>query len=148
MDASLNLHHCDSWCSLVLLNKHWTWRGVGIGLFWPMINEQWCAIFIIDCGDRWSRVYLPSKARVPEQLQWAENCEPALYVWHRWELKTYYVKKKKKVINPEHSLEGLMLKMKIQYFGHLMGRASHWKRPWWWERLKAKEKWSSIGQDG
>ena len=27
-----------------------------------------------------------------------------------------------KEINPEHSLEGLMLKVKLQYFGHLMGR--------------------------
>ena len=26
-------------------------------------------------------------------------------------------------INPEYSLEGLMLKMKVQYFGHLMQRA-------------------------
>ena len=25
--------------------------------------------------------------------------------------------------NPEHSLEGLMLKLKLQYFGHLMQRA-------------------------
>ena len=28
-----------------------------------------------------------------------------------------------KEINPEYSLEGLMLKMKVQYFGHLMQRA-------------------------
>ena len=28
-----------------------------------------------------------------------------------------------KEINPEYSLEGLMLKLKRQYFGHLMGRA-------------------------
>ena len=28
-----------------------------------------------------------------------------------------------KEINPERSLEGLMLKLKLQYFGHLMGRA-------------------------
>ena len=28
-----------------------------------------------------------------------------------------------KEINLEHSLEGLMLKLKVQYFGHLMGRA-------------------------
>ena len=28
-----------------------------------------------------------------------------------------------KKINPEHSLEGLMLKLKLQYFDHLMGRA-------------------------
>ena len=28
-----------------------------------------------------------------------------------------------KEINPEYSLEGLMLKLKFQYFGHLMQRA-------------------------
>ena len=27
-----------------------------------------------------------------------------------------------KEINPEYSLEGLMLKLKLQYLGHLMGR--------------------------
>ena len=27
-------------------------------------------------------------------------------------------------INPEYSLEGLMLKPKLQYFGHLMGTAN------------------------
>ena len=29
-----------------------------------------------------------------------------------------------KEINPEYSLEGLMLKLKLQYFGHLMGTAN------------------------
>ena len=29
-----------------------------------------------------------------------------------------------KEINPEYSLGGLMLKLKLQYFGHLMGRAN------------------------
>ena len=29
-----------------------------------------------------------------------------------------------KEINPEYSLEGLMLKLKLQYFSHLMGRVS------------------------
>ena len=33
-----------------------------------------------------------------------------------------------KEISPECSLEGLMLKLKLQYFGHLMRRAE-WKRP-------------------
>ena len=28
-----------------------------------------------------------------------------------------------KEISPEYSLEGLMLKVKVQYFGHLMGRS-------------------------
>ena len=44
-----------------------------------------------------------------------------------------------KDISPEYSLEGLMLKLKLQYFGHLMWRTTHWKRPWCWERLKAGE---------
>ena len=29
-----------------------------------------------------------------------------------------------KEISPEYSLEGLMLKLKLQYFGHLMGRTN------------------------
>ena len=29
-----------------------------------------------------------------------------------------------KEISPEHSLEGLMLKLKLQYFGHLMQRTN------------------------
>ena len=29
-----------------------------------------------------------------------------------------------KEINPEYSVEGLMLKLKLQYFGHQMGRAN------------------------
>ena len=41
-----------------------------------------------------------------------------------------------KEINPEYSLEGLMLKLKLQYFGQLM-RRTPWKRSWCWERLKA-----------
>ena len=28
-----------------------------------------------------------------------------------------------KDISPEYSLKGLMLKLKLQYFGHMMGRA-------------------------
>ena len=34
-----------------------------------------------------------------------------------------------KAISPEYLLEGLMLKLKLQYFGLLMGKADYWKRP-------------------
>ena len=34
-----------------------------------------------------------------------------------------------KEIKPEYSLEGLMLKLKLQNFVHLMQGAYHWKRP-------------------
>ena len=53
-----------------------------------------------------------------------------------------------KEISPEYSLEGLMLKLKLQSFGHLMWRWLHWKRPWCWERLKAGGEGDDRGQDG
>ena len=34
-----------------------------------------------------------------------------------------------KEINPEYSLERLVLKLKLQYFGHLMGRDDSLNRP-------------------
>ena len=33
-----------------------------------------------------------------------------------------------KEISPEYSLEGLMLKLKLQYFGHLKQRADSWEK--------------------
>ena len=58
-------------------------------------------------------------------------------------------------ITPEYSLEGLMLKLKLQYFGHLLRRTdsleNKWrkeKRPWCWERLKAGGKGDDNGWDG
>ena len=33
-----------------------------------------------------------------------------------------------KEISPEYSLEGLMLKLKVQYFGHLMGRTDSFEK--------------------
>ena len=53
-----------------------------------------------------------------------------------------------KEINLEHSLEGLMLKLKLQYFGHLMWRADSMERPWCWERLKAGGEGDNRGGDG
>ena len=51
-----------------------------------------------------------------------------------------------KEINPKHALEGLMLKLKLQYFGHLM--LTHWKRLWCWERLRAGGEGGDKGWDG
>ena len=74
-----------------------------------------------------------------------------------------------KEINPEYSLEGLMLKLKLQYFGHLMRRVDSFKmtlllgkiegrrrRGWWrirwldgitksmiWQALGGSEGWGS-----
>ena len=52
-----------------------------------------------------------------------------------------------KKVSPEYSLEGLMLKLKLKYFGHLRQRTLL-KRPWWWDRLKAEGKRENRGWDG
>ena len=53
-----------------------------------------------------------------------------------------------KEISPECSLEGLMLKLKLQYFDHLMQRTDALERPWWWERLRAGGEGIDRGWDG
>ena len=52
-----------------------------------------------------------------------------------------------KEISPEYSLEGLMLKLSLQNFGHLMRRVTHLKRPWCWERLRAGGEGDDRGWD-
>ena len=67
-----------------------------------------------------------------------------------------------KEISPEYSLEGRMLKLKLQYFSHLMQRTDPLERPWFKgfcfvlfcfvffgkERLKAGGKQNDRGWDG
>ena len=45
--------------------------------------------------------------------------------WTAWRSKHSILKE----ISPEYSLEGLMLKLKLQYFGHLMQRADSFEKP-------------------
>ena len=46
-----------------------------------------------------------------------------------------------KETNPEYSLEGLMLKLKLQYFGHLMRRADSFEKT----LMLAKRRWEEKG---
>ena len=43
-------------------------------------------------------------------------------------------------ISPECSLEGLMLKLKLQYFGHLMGRADSFEKTLMLGRIKGRRR--------
>ena len=52
-----------------------------------------------------------------------------------------------KEISPEYSLEGLMLKLKLQYFCHLMWGLTLWKQPWCWKRLNVGRDGDNRGQD-
>ena len=53
-----------------------------------------------------------------------------------------------KEISPGCSLEGLILKLKLQYFGHLMWRADSFERASCWERLRARGEGDDRRWDG
>ena len=45
-----------------------------------------------------------------------------------------------KEISPEYSLEGLMLKLKLQYFGHLMRRADSLENTWMLGKIEGRRR--------
>ena len=45
-----------------------------------------------------------------------------------------------KVVNPEYSLEGWMLKLKLQYFGHLMQRADLLEKTLMLEKIEGRRR--------
>ena len=53
-----------------------------------------------------------------------------------------------KEISPEYLLEGMMLKLKLQYFGHLMQRTDSVENTLMLEGLKAREEGDCRGWDG
>ena len=53
-----------------------------------------------------------------------------------------------KEISPEYSLEGLMLELKFQYFGHMMQRTDSFEKTLMLERLKAGGEGDDRGWDG
>ena len=53
-----------------------------------------------------------------------------------------------KEISPGCSLEGLMLKLIVQYFATWCKELTHLKRPWCWERWRAAGEGDSRGWDG
>ena len=51
-------------------------------------------------------------------------------------------------INPEYPLEGLMLKLKLQYFGHLMLRVDSLEKTLMLGKIEANGEEGSRGGDG
>ena len=43
-------------------------------------------------------------------------------------------------ISPEYSLEGLMLKLKLQYFGHMMGRTDSFEKTLMLGKIEGKRR--------
>ena len=53
-----------------------------------------------------------------------------------------------KEVSPEYSLEGLMPNLKLNTLATWWEKLTHWKRPWFWERLKAGGEGDNTGWDG
>ena len=49
-----------------------------------------------------------------------------------------------KEINPEYSFEGPMLKLKLQYFGHLMWRANSLEKTWMLGKIEGRRRRGAI----
>ena len=76
------------------------------------------------------------------------NCGVGEDSWESFGLRGNQTQSILKENSPEYSLEGLMLKLKLQHFGTLCEELTHWKRCWCWERLKAGRERDDRGQDG
>ena len=88
-------------------------------------------VVLIDCGIDWRfwTVVLEKTLRVP----WtAKRSNQSIL----------------KEISPEYSLEGLMLKLKLHTLVTWYKELTHWRRPWYWERLKAGGEGDDRGWDG
>ena len=68
------------------------------------------------------RVGLPRRLST-EELRLV-NCGVGKDSWESLGLQGDQTSQFLKEINPEYSLEGLMLKLKLQYFGHVMQRSN------------------------
>ena len=51
-------------------------------------------------------------------------------------------------ISPEYLLEGVKLNWSSHTLATWCKELTHWKRPWWWERLKAGKEGDDRGWDG
>ena len=50
---------------------------------------------------------------------------------------TYFLKE----VSPEYSLEGVMLKLKLQYFGHLMWRTDSFEKTLMLGKIEGRRRW-------
>ena len=69
-----------------------------------------------------------------------QSNSPTVWVWSNQSIL--------KEISPGISLEGMMLKLKLQYFGHLLRRVDSLERLWCWEGLGAGGEGDNRGWDG
>ena len=66
------------------------------------------------------------------------------FPWAAWRSNQSILKE----ISPEYSLEGLMLKLKLQYFGHLMRRAESFEKTLMLGKIVGRRERLKAGGEG
>ena len=75
---------------------------------------------------------------------WRTN---AFQLWCWITLESPLDSKEIKPVNPKRNRPRIFKGLKLQYFSHSCKELTHWKRPWCWERLRAREG-DNRGWDG
>ena len=72
-------------------------------------------------------------------------CEPTILCWRRLLRVPWTARRSNqsilKEINPEYSLEGLMLKLKLQYFGYMLQRADSLEKTLILGNIEGRRRW-------
>jgi len=133
-----------------LAQTHGHWVGDAIQPSHPLSSPSPSAFNLSQPRDRTQVSCIAGGSVFPVVMYGRENCTIKkaehwridafeLWCWRRLLTVPWTARRSNqsilKEISPEYSLERLMLK--LQYFGHLMGRTDSFERPWCWERLKA-----------
>ena len=136
------------WCIMLTDLQIWPllasleWDALHHGIVLLFLSLSWVQQFCdpMDCSPAGSSVHRISQERILEQVaisfskSWTTKKTKhwriyafELWFWRRLLRVPWTARRSNqsilKEINPEYSLEGLMLKLKLQYFGHLMWRA-------------------------
>ena len=106
-----------------------------------------------DAGKDWRQ---EERGMTEEEMRirdWSSDvCSSDLWCWRRLLRVPWTARRSNqsilKEISLEYSLDGLMLKLKLQYFSTWCEELTHWKRPWCWERLKVRAEGDDRGWDG
>ena len=83
-----------------------------------------------------------------KKAEWGRIDAFELWCWRRLLRVPWTVGRSNQEISPQYSLEGLMLKLKLQYLATWCAELTHLKRPWCWERLKVGWEGDNRGWDG
>ena len=106
---------------------HWFWRCLQDVSFSWWLTYSWQIIFLTPVLRKRSLMRQYYKCLAKKKRKGASGCVLELHTWWGMFLRVLWTGRRSnpsilKEISPEYSLEGLMLKLKLQYFSHPMWR--------------------------